>query len=699
MPDAGNEVHMYCYRKLPYMSIVPGGVIKSELRAQLDGLTGNIDKLFPDLDMNNAWLGGTGEAWERGPYYLSGLIPLAFLTKDAWAMERVALWVEAILKSQQSDGNFGPVRNYDWWPRMVVLKAFCGYFEATGDMRILDFMERYFRFQYENIDRQPLYFWASARAFESMEAIDLVYQYRPQAFLKELVEKLAVYSYNFFDLFDHFPYTGPMTEYISRPLFKLGKELAEILDSHSKRSTKSKPSPDRESILKFNRGKTVSLIMKTHGVNLAMALKYPATYGAFTGRPDLAELCKKGYGQLYRSHGNCTGLFSSDEHLMGTSPTQGIELCTVVEMMYSLEEIGRVTGEAWVFELLESLAYNVLPAMFTPDMRAHQYVQQPNQAVCSKARRQFFDTDSYANTFGIAPNYGCCAANMHAGFPLFAGYLALRHEEGLTFPVYGDCTVTTTWDGQPLVIKETSNYPFDDRIRFDVVKAGGQIELQFRRISNTDFAVYQNGEVIDDSCVTSCGRSASPETGSAGSIDQLSGEVARPALENMIRIAAREGDRIEIHCHPKCNTVTNPDGSKSIRYGNLLMAFGLPAREIYIKGTRPFHDRGFISTEKYNKTPFIDGDQVIIEDIINCPVSALPFSEAPVKLIVKGRYVEGCRMKKHSAGLPLPLAYALGEETSLTLVPYGTTRLRISQFPASGNPGEPQTGRSVQQPG
>lgn len=649
---------MYYYRKLPFTSIVPDGVLKAQLRVQLDGLTGHMDRLFPDLDLNNAWLGGTGEAWERGPYYLSGLIPLAFLTGDPWALERVNLWVESILAGQKDDGSFGPAGSYDWWPRMIVLKAFAGYFQATDDVRILDFMERYFRYQYEQIDRQPLYFWASARAFEAMEAIELIYAHRPQAFLLELTEKLHSYSYDFFDLFEDFPYTKPMTAYISRPLFRIGKELAEVLDNHAKKNRKIRPRPGRESILKFNRGRTASLVMKTHGVNLAMALKYPATYGAFTGRPELIALSKKGYEALYRYHGNCTGLFSSDEHLMGTSPAQGIELCTVVEMMYSLEEIGRVSGEPWAFELLESIAYNALPAMFAPDMTAHQYVQQPNQAVCDKNPRQFFDTDSFANTFGVTPNYGCCAANMHAGFPLFAGFLALAHKAGLAFPVYGACTIKTIWNGETLEIRESGSYPFDDTIRFDVVKARGEVELHFRRIENTDFAIRCNGRPVPEATTS----------------------------QGMLRVAAGTGDRIEILCKPEINSVTNPDGSKSIRYGNLLMALGLSAREIYIKGTPPFHDRGFVTTDAYNRTPFTAEGKLVVEDVVTSPVLPLPFAEAPVKLLIRGRVLEGCRMKKHSAYLPVSGAASAGEAITLTLVPYGTTRLRISQFPISEGP-------------
>jgi len=651
---------MACCLKLPYVSIIPEGVMGSQLRAQLDGLSGHIGGLFPDLDANNAWLGGTEEAWERGPYYLSGLIPLAFLTQDQQALDQMHRWVEAILAGQREDGNFGPERDTDWWPRMIVLKAFAGYFRATEDVRILDFFEKYFRFQYDRIDGQPLYFWASARAFEAMEAIELLYAYRPMAFLTGLAEKLRLYSYDFFSLFENFPYTEPMTSYISRPLFRMGKYFAGMLDEHGKKSRKIKPSPDRESILRFNRGKTVSLIMKTHGVNLAMALKYPATYGDFTGRPELPALCRKGYEELFRFHGNSTGLFSCDEHLMGTSPAQGIELCAVVEMMYSLEEIGRVTMDPWAFELLEFIAYNAFPAMFTPDMTAHQYVQQPNQTACDTKRRPFFDTDRFANTFGIAPNYGCCTANMHAGFPLFAGYLALRCKEGFVFPVYGACTVKTSWNGGPLEIRETGNYPFTEQITFSVVRAEGEVGLYFRPVSNTEFSISCNGKTT----------------------------AGKPDAKGMIGILAKEGDVIEIHCPPICNTVTNPDGSKSIRYGNLLMAMGLEAREIYIKGRAPFHDRGFVSQDSFNKTPAVPDGHLHVTDIMKKPVCPLPFAEPAVRLKVEGRIVSGCRMKRNNAWLPLPAAEVSEEKTMLTLVPYGSSRLRISHFPRPAGMGQ-----------
>lgn len=643
---------MYRYRKLPLSSITPEGVMKAQLRAQLDGLSGHMDELFPDVGLNSAWLGGNGEAWERGPYFLTGLVPLAFLTRDPWALARMDIWIGAILAGQRADGDFGPESNPDWWPRFVVLKTLAGYYRAKEDGRVIDFLDRYFRFMYENLDDRPLRFWAHARGLEAMEAIELLYSRRPLPYLEALVEKLRSYTLDYFTLFGSFPYDRKTSAYLPKTLFRAAKGITLLLERRKKTSARGRQA-DRAAILRENARRTNRLFLGTHGVNLAMAFKYPATYGAFTGKTELCALSRKGYESVYRFHGNSTGLFSCDEHLMGTSPVQGIELCAAAEMMYSLEEIGRVTGEAWAFELLEFIAYNAFPAMFTPDMTAHQYVQQPNQSASDRNRRPFYDTDKWANTFGVAPNFGCCAANMHAGFPLFSGYMAIAHEKGIAFPVYGACTVRTEWNGGPLEIEERGEYPFGDRILFRVKEAEGEVELHFRPVSCAAFSIRKDGVEMN------------PE--------------ATP--EGMLKVPAKRGDEIEIRCPGTVNIVTNPDGSKSIRFGILLMALGLSEREIYLKGRRPFHDRGFASSEPFVRTPLSEDGDVCVKDLVREPVGRLPFASAPVRLIVEGREIRGAGIRHHSARIPLPEAHVLREKTEMELVPYGTARLRISHFP------------------
>src|SRR6185295_10642347 len=54
---------------LPLASVKPRGWLARQLRIQADGVTGKIDGFWKDLSTNSGWLGGTGEDWERGPYY------------------------------------------------------------------------------------------------------------------------------------------------------------------------------------------------------------------------------------------------------------------------------------------------------------------------------------------------------------------------------------------------------------------------------------------------------------------------------------------------------------------------------------------------------------------------------------------------------------------------------------------------------
>src|SRR5258708_749885 len=67
---------------LPLTAVKPKSWLLEQLRIQARGLSGHIDEFWPDLGKNSGWLGGTGESWERGPYFLDGLVPLAYLTGD-----------------------------------------------------------------------------------------------------------------------------------------------------------------------------------------------------------------------------------------------------------------------------------------------------------------------------------------------------------------------------------------------------------------------------------------------------------------------------------------------------------------------------------------------------------------------------------------------------------------------------------------
>lgn len=49
--------------------------------------------------------------------------------------------------------------------------------------------------------------------------------------------------------------------------------------------------------------------------------------------------------KLDKYHGQASGIFGCDEHLAGTMPSRGTELCTVVETMFSYETLFEIQGD------------------------------------------------------------------------------------------------------------------------------------------------------------------------------------------------------------------------------------------------------------------------------------------------------------------------------------------------------------------
>ena len=93
---------------LPLGSIRPAGWLRSQMEIQASGLGGHLDEVWPDVGPNSGWLGGKGESWERGPYFLDGLVPLAWQLDDARLKQKAQPWLEWTLNSQTPDGMFGP---------------------------------------------------------------------------------------------------------------------------------------------------------------------------------------------------------------------------------------------------------------------------------------------------------------------------------------------------------------------------------------------------------------------------------------------------------------------------------------------------------------------------------------------------------------------------------------------------------------
>ena len=290
------------FLSLPLGAVRPRGWLLDQLRIQAQGLTGHLDEFWPDVGLHCGWLGGPGDDWERAPYYCDGLVPLAYILDDQRLIVKANKYISWILNSMQANGQFGPANN-DWWPRMVVLKLLMNYYEGSGDARVIDLMTNYFRYQNLMLDARKLDNWGAARGADNLLAIHWLYNLTGEPFLVELARKVG----------------GQTTDWAGlQAKYQVGEML---IGQHR-------------------------MNMATHVVNNAQGIKTPAVLYVQTGDAWHREAPQLAIANLMQHHGQPNGIWSGDEHLHGTDPTSGTELCAVAEYMYSLEEMLRILGDA-----------------------------------------------------------------------------------------------------------------------------------------------------------------------------------------------------------------------------------------------------------------------------------------------------------------------------------------------------------------
>jgi hypothetical protein len=619
---------------LPLGTVMPAGWLRRQLQIQADGLTGHLDEFWADVGNNSGWLGGTGESWERGPYFLDGLVPLAYLLKDQRLIAKARPWIEWTLTHQDADGRMGPPKNTDWWPNMVMLKALTQYQEATGDPRVVPFMQRYFAYHLAHAKERPLHEWAAVRWADELVSVLWLYNRTGDKSLLELAHVLHDQGTDWKRHFAEFEFREKSTPEA------LGMKPGAGL-------------PERA--------------MRAHGVNNAMALKTSALWYLVSGDPSDRDAIHRALEMLDRYHGLPNGMFSADEHYAGPDPSQGIELCAVVEALFSLQHAIRATGDAALADRVERIAFNALPATFTADMWAHQYDQQPNQVLCTLAKRGWSTNGPESNIFGIEPNFGCCTANMHQGWPkLLQSLWMSTPDTGLVAVSYAPSEVRTLAGGVAVTIVEDTDYPFRDTVRFTVTPASAVAFPLMLRIPGwaTDVSLTVNGQSV--------------------SADRTRG-FARVNRE------WKAGDTVVLRLPMAPRTSTWYRNSVAVERGPLV--FSLRLGEDWKKITTgmskpappPAVDWEVRPTTPWNYGLVID-PQAVSEGIKvrERPIGKFPFSPdgAPVELSVSGRRVAEWTMVDGSAGpLPESPVTSTAPTEALTLVPYGAAKLRVTAFP------------------
>lgn len=630
---------------LPLGSIEPKGWLRRQLEIQAAGLTGSLDEFWPDV-RDSGWIGGSAEGWERGPYWLDGLVPIAFSLKDARLIEKAHRWVGYIVEHQRTDGWIGPEdqavdggsHKRDPWPLFVALKALTQYQEATADERVLSCIEKTVEAIDNHLDRAPLHTWGMFRWQDLLVTVLWLLERRPgDCKLVNLAHRIHTEGYGWEAHFRDFRFSAPAHRW--------------QYDSHV--------------------------------VNNAMGIKAPGLWRWFLeGRMDADEAMRP-IQSLDRFHGQATGVFSGDECLAGLHPSRGTELCAVVEYLFSLEVLLARHGDVRFSDRLESIAFNALPATFKPDMWAHQYDQQVNQAICSRSEQPIFGTNGPdSNLYGLEPNFGCCTANMHQGFPKFTSHLAFFSDEGrLRLATYAPAIVRVqAGDGgagataaQPrpsgVVAEIRGNYPFDGRVSI-LVESGA------RRPMTVELPIPEWAEGTRLLVTSADGKTAPAQVVPAGAMHAVDiGPLGRTRLELDIPLRTRVRFRY--------------NGAASVYRGPLLYSLAVDEEWKQVGGTEPHADWEVHPGSHWNLAMELNPEAPSAGfSFVSAPVGeqevGIPFDpEHPVsELEAAGGLLPEWVMDKGSAGAPPPSPVTRpSDRRRIRLVPYGATNLRIAEIP------------------
>ncbi|MBQ8126411.1 MAG: glycoside hydrolase family 127 protein [Kiritimatiellae bacterium] len=631
----------------------PTGWLAATCRAQTEGLTGHPEALSYPYD-SCLWAGeisregGHGDGWwryEQTGYYMDGLLRLGYALGDAELIakgERGVDWTLAHASPEGYLGNrclwdgahFNLGKGYEMWPMAVFFRVMKAKYDATGDARIPAALARYYLlYGPEKV--------AEGRNTINVEGLMWAYGRTGDARLLELAEK----AWN----------------------AKTSK------DDWSGDLTPQNCADDEPVYM--------------HGVSYSEELKIPLLLYAQTGKRDYLEQALNAERKLVRDHLLPDGCPSSTEQTRGNCVHWGHETCVVSDWTWTLGYFLETTGHAADADRIEACVFNAGLGSIGKDFKSLQYFSNLNQFIAtsdSNHNPYFYGTTwcQYRPTHETE----CCAGNMHRFLPNYVSRLWLKDADGAPVAaLYGPCEVDFGW----CRIREETCYPFDGKIVF-------RFSMDAPRESAFTYRV--------------------PGWCTAGASVMVNGThvaAGAPGTFATIRRTFRDGDALELDFPmetvfeevPRCRYVIKdavskwvgpidgPSGSQGtvVRRGPLLFAY--PIAEDRTEDTAEHANmRGKKSRNPafkcWNIRPAGPFNFALAERTAEVVVSpsaendGFAASVPPVSVNVKARRIawelERGKMTPRNPEAPRAVS---DEVETLSLVPYGSTMLRLAVFP------------------
>jgi hypothetical protein len=420
-----------------------------------------------------------------------------------------------------------------------------------------------------------------------------------------------------------------------------------------------------------------------HNVNVAQGFREPAEYWMQSHDDKYAKGTDHAYHTIMDTWGQVPGGgFCADENARKgfTDPRQGFETCGMVEYMHSFEMLTRIQGDpAWA-DRCEDVAFNDFPAAMTPDLKSLHYLTSPNSVQLDHGNHAP-DIQNGGEMISYSPGaaYRCCQHNHTMGWPYYAEELWLATaDQGLCASLYADSSVTAKVKGlKQIFIDEKTDYPFDGTVAIAMSWDTGV------DISPTFPLYLRVPKWAQGTAVKINGTAATVES--------------KPGSFIALNRQWKNGDVVTLNLpmHLSIRKWEKNKDSVSVDYGPL--TFALKIGERYEKyRTEKSLPADWPSFDVYATTPWNYGlvldsaDPTKGIEVVKKPgpVADQPWTPetCPIELHVKARKIPGWTMDHLNMVGKLQQSPVKSDEPAetVTLIPMGAARLRISQFPTIG---------------
>jgi Beta-L-arabinofuranosidase, GH127/Ricin-type beta-trefoil lectin domain-like len=407
-----------------------------------------------------------------------------------------------------------------------------------------------------------------------------------------------------------------------------------------------------------------------HNVNLAQGFREPAVYSVLSGDAGHRQASYTDYDTIMSRWGQFPGGgFAGDENARPGfgDPRQGFETCGIVEFMASHEILGRITGDPVWADRVEDLAFNSLPAALDQKQTGVHYITSANSiAQLDRAGSEA----QFQNGFGMQAympgidQYRCCPHNYGIGWPYYVEEMwAATPDNGLVAQLHGPSRVTArVGDGTAVTVSADTAYPFGDTITFTV---GTPKSLAFPLYLRVPGWCRQPSLTVD-------GGAAAVAPG--------------PSYAKIAR-TWRDGDRVVLRLPMQTRVRTWTGNHNAVSVDRGALTFSLAVTENWTKtgGTDAWPTREVRPGSAWNYG--LDGaTSFAVTTGLGDVADPFTPQNAPVRITTPARRIPGWLPDVDTVVAPLQASPAPSSEPveTVTLIPMGAARLRITAFPTIG---------------